>query len=1707
MPNVRQLDRLCALCGIETEWTDSRGETIRLLSDTKRALLKAMGIALDSPSQVSSLLAELEEREWRRVVPDVRVVRGGECSVACTLRLGADHRPMDWSLELEDGRRREGRFDPDRAQVLAERIVQGQTYRRYALNLPEISPGYHRLSLDWPGEGLVASMALIVAPARCYTAPLFEEKERAFGLTLPLYAVRSRRNWGMGDFTDLQGLVDYAADQGATLVHLNPLTALRPTSPACCNPYEPSSRLFFYVLYLDLEAVPDYAESDAAQRMVADSEFQARLRAIRADELVDYREVAALKLDLAALLFAHFRERHLGANSQRGAEFRAFRAEQGEALFRQTLFDALSEHFLRQEPERSTWMDWPEEYHDPTSTAVRSFAELYAERLDFYAYLYWQAGSQCRAAERRALDTGLGLGLCWDFVFDAAASGAEVWAAQHLHSRGARLGAPPPEVGAEGLVSDLAPFLPQALTASAYAPFIAALRHSMRSAGTLLMHDVMRLRRQYWVPEGFGEGGWVRFPFDDLLGIVALESQRNRCMVFAGDATLSDDVSEALEQTGILPFRSLFAELNERREVAARDFPRGTVLATATESEPTLKGFWIGRDLDERTTWRLFGSEAERHEQAMSRAVARVRLLVALEREELLPADTGIDPVSVPDLTPDLMAAVYRYLGRAPARFVLVRVEDALGHADPGALPGAPPDYPNWRRKLPLEFEQWRKEDAVVSLMGAVAEVRSGAPRVAKFRRSGLGGVVFTVPRATYRLQLNREFTFRQAADVVPYLHELGISHCYASPYLKARPGSNHGYDIVDHGALNPELGSRADYEQFVRVLARRDMAHILDLVPNHMGVMGSDNAWWLDVLENGEASAYAGFFDIEWHPVKDYLRGKVLLPTLGLPYGTALENGDITLVFDPGEGSFSAWYGPHRFPIDPREYPRIFGYRLEQLEAAVGADSPDLHEFQSLVTGFGHLPGRWQVSEARRLERSRDKEVHKRHLARLCAESQDVAQFIARNVADFNGTPGIPASFDRLHDLLEHQAYRLAYWRIAADEINYRRFFDINDLAALSIEHEEVFERTHGLVLDLIATGKLHGLRIDHPDGLYDPAAYFRRLQESIRALAQAGPGEVPGAKTEKPEAPNFYVVIEKILESDEELPEWPVHGTTGYDFANLVNGLFLFGDAESELDSFYRSFCELPTDFDELLYQSKRLILKVALSAELTVLANRLSRIAESDRRTRDYSLVELRDALREIIACFPVYRTYISEEGVSERDAAYIEATVAEAKRRSPVGDLSVFDFIQDVLLLVQAEGKSERYREQVLSFAMKFQQVTGPVMAKGMEDTMFYRYLRLVSLNEVGGDPQHFAVSLEEFHERNLERAERWPHALLSTSTHDTKRSEDVRARINVLSEIPREWTAAVRRWSEMNRRHKTLVDGELAPTHNDEYLIYQTLAGTWPWGDSDPDTQVTFRRRLEAYLIKAMREAKLHSSWLNPKQAYEKATLDFLGRLIDPGSGSEFLPDFLELEAGLIRSGFFNSLGQVLFKLTAPGVPDIYQGNELWDFSLVDPDNRRPVDYRIRRVLLQEIKSWDELDADRLAEHLARMTNHLDDGRIKLYLTRETLRLRRNHPDLFRRGGYQPLAARGRKADHVCAFLRLEGSRVAVVAAPRWTRRLLGADGSLGEAEVWGDTSMELPAELKGTYLNCLTRERYTLDREFGPEQLFSRFPAALLIKD
>lgn len=896
-------------------------------------------------------------------------------------------------------------------------------------------------------------------------------------------------------------------------------------------------------------------------------------------------------------------------------------------------------------------------------------------------------------------------------------------------------------------------------------------------------------------------------------------------------------------------------------------------------------------------------------------------------------------------------------------------------------------------------------------------------------------------PLATYRLQFTPEFKFHDAERIIPYLKKLGITHVYASPVLKARTGSTHGYDITDHNVINEELGGEDCFTSFAGTLRANGMGLILDFVPNHMGVGYADNAWWLDVLEWGRASPYAEFFDIDWDPAKDELKGKVLVPFLGDHYGRVLERGELRLRFDETEGSFSVWYHDHRFPITPADYARI-------LAAGLGTHKPDSSETADILLRFikkfsGLRATRGLSATARSEVRRRSAEL-KPKLAELYLSNPPIRRQIEISLGEINVRPGEPTSYVALHRLLARQFYRPAFWRVAADEINYRRFFDINELAAIRIERPEVFEAVHRTVLRLISESWIDGLRIDHIDGLFDPAAYLQRL---CRALEAAGI-----------EKNRFYLIVEKILAQHEELRrDWPVDGTTGYEFSSLVNGLFVDPSGERSLNRIYNRFTSSLATFDDVLLRSKTTILESSLSGELNVLANELDRISESQWSTRDFTRDGLRQALMQVVIFFPVYRTYVTARGAESEDRRDIDWAVARARQTRPDIDASLFDFVHAVLTTDLVERRQSGYsRRQVVRFAMKFQQFTGPVMAKAFEDTSFYRYNRLIALNDVGGDPRRFGVSLSAFHHLNQERLRWTPHTMLATTTHDSKRSEDVRARIDLLSELPGEWVARVRHWSRINRRARRLIDGRPAPSRNDEYLLYQTLVGLWPnesvdIGQLAPERMDALARRVRDYMTKAAREAKLESGWATPNPQYESAVSDFVTRILEPSQANLFLADFLPFQARIARLGMLNSLSQSVLKLTAPGVPDIYQGSELWNYSLVDPDNRRRVDFRGRDAALAEMVIGFERGVPDHGPLSDDLLANWPDGRIKLFIHWRLLGLRRRHPGLFRDGSYTPLATTGPQADRLCVFHRQYEDTALIVAACRMTASLFPSD--------------------------------------------------------
>lgn len=915
------------------------------------------------------------------------------------------------------------------------------------------------------------------------------------------------------------------------------------------------------------------------------------------------------------------------------------------------------------------------------------------------------------------------------------------------------------------------------------------------------------------------------------------------------------------------------------------------------------------------------------------------------------------------------------------------------------------------------------------------------------------------MPAATYRLQLHGGFPLDAARALVPYLAALGVSDCYCSPVFRATPGSTHGYDVSRHTEINPELGGEPAFAAFADALRAAGLGLILDFVPNHMSIDPRTNDWWRDVLENGPSSPSARHFDINWDPIKAELKDRLLLPILGEQYGDTLEQGRLCLRFE--RGALVLGYGDLTLPINPRRAPVVYEHDLDTFTQTLGDDHAAVREFLSILTALKNLPPYVERDEARMQERQREKEVARERLERLADGRSSVREHIERALAAYNGTPGDPRSFDRLHELLEQQAYRLASWKTAADEINYRRFFDINELAGLRVEDPQVFDEIHRLVLTLAAEGRITGLRLDHIDGLFDPCAYFERLRATVTANGRP-----------------LYVVVEKILSAGEPLREdWPVDGTTGYTFLNEANGVFIDARSAKRLLRTYARFAGQVAPFGDVAYESKRLIVSTALTSEFQVLVQAINRLSEADRRSRDFTLGGIGRVLREVVACFPVYRTYVSAAGASAADTRVVDDAIAEARRRNPAVESSIFDFLRSILLPAPDSGGTADPAH--LDVAMRVQQYTGPVQAKGIEDTAFYRYHALASLNEVGGDPRRIGRPVAAFHEANLARARRWPGEMLATTTHDTKRSEDARARINVLSEVPELWAGAVTRWRRLNASNRTRLPGGQAPDANDEYLFYQALTGTWPiaWYRQPPaEVPAELVQRLTAYMLKAVREAKRHTSWITPHVEYEDAVSRFIERSLTGRTAAAFLESFMPFADRIAPAGMVNSLAQLVLKIGSPGVADFYQGTELWDQSLVDPDNRRPVDFDERRRLLASLEPLLAAGVPGGAApigtghagELSRLVEAWPDGRIKLLVTALGMRLRRSRPALLTGGAYRPLAVDGPAADHVVAFERSHDGDALIVAVPRLTARLAASSAGLplGD-EVWHDTAVQL----------------------------------------
>jgi (1->4)-alpha-D-glucan 1-alpha-D-glucosylmutase len=913
---------------------------------------------------------------------------------------------------------------------------------------------------------------------------------------------------------------------------------------------------------------------------------------------------------------------------------------------------------------------------------------------------------------------------------------------------------------------------------------------------------------------------------------------------------------------------------------------------------------------------------------------------------------------------------------------------------------------------------------------------------------------------ATYRLQFHQGFGFLEARSLLPYLKNLGITTLYSSPLFQARRGSLHGYSVTNPLELNPELGFKAGFDHLVHKLKAQGMELVLDVVPNHMA-MSPSNPWWMDVLENGVRSPYAVFFDIDWHPSKGTLHDRVLLPILGKPFGQALEDQELKLTLE--EDGFRVNFYNYHFPLDPKTYGDILTYRLEELEQGLGEGHPAVLGLHGLITMIEHLPPRTATSSAKLKERLRTKEELQKRLWLLYQGAPEITEFLDANIRLFNGRRGEPASFEALDTLLARQAYRLAFWKVTLDIINYRRFFSINELIGIRVEDPRVFEATHALLFKLVSEGKVNAVRIDHVDGLYDPLEYLLRLKERLTPKDRS-----------TVDFPGFPIYVEKILSLTEPLPQdWPVCGTTGYDFLNMVNGVLVDQAGHRELASHYARLTGIKGTFADLVYEKKKLIIETLFGGEVESLGRELNLLAEQDRHGQDISHRALVRALEEVTACLPIYRTYIRDYEVPARERSYLEATFGAAMRRNPDPGEAAYDFLRRVLLLQFLPSFTAEKRESWLRFVMRWQQYTGAIMAKGLEDTALYVYNCLTSLNEVGSEAH--PVSVSEFHAFNAHRRANWPNALNATSTHDTKRGEDVRQRLNVLSEMPREWEERLSRWRNINRGHLLRVGKMPVPDPNEEILLYQTLVGFWPLSELD---QAGVKNRLKNYVIKAAREAKVYTRWISPDPDHEDALMAFVDAILEPTPHNHFLKDFQQFQAQVAYFGFLNSLSQVVLKIASPGIPDFYQGTELWDLSLVDPDNRRPVDFQKRLALAKELR---QKEARAPGSLLPRLLSRWQDGGIKLFVTAKALNFRRTRPALFLEGDYLPLESRGKKNRHLVAFARRQDENWVLAVVPRLCSQLTPAGTPPLGPEVWGKDGLSLPPGAPQVWENVLTR--------------------------
>jgi (1->4)-alpha-D-glucan 1-alpha-D-glucosylmutase len=1569
--------KVAALAGISDHYEDSRGDTPIAPQSTVRALLRDFGFGADTRDEACESLRRLHSLKMAMLAPLNCVEAGKETRIPLRTR---SEPLVEWRLTLEKGQIREG----------FGRV--GHAHGEKWLELPTLPMGYHRLTIladDISSEGII-----IASPNECWEPVELRDRGQLWGASVQTYGLRSAGNFGIGDFSDIADLAQKAAALGVSFLGLSPAHAMFASDRAKFSPYAPSSRLFLDPIYLDIPEIEGFAGTNAA-RLLAGSEVAGQIGSLREAPLVDYAAVWSVK---ARLLNALWRE----IGGRENIHFDRFRRERGAALSQHATFEALFEHMQQ---EGRGWIgDWPRGLRSSHSDEVARFRANAGERIAFYAWLQYLCDAQLAASARRARLDGMSIGLYRDLAVSVDRGGSEVWATPEAYALSSAIGAPPDLLAPQGQNWGLPPFNPIVLERTGLEAFRAPIVANMRHAGAIRIDHAFQLRRLFLVPLGASsnEGAYVSYPFAAMLAVLRIESWRARCVVIAEDlGNAPSGFSEAIMRSGVSSYRVMpFERESDGALTPPNEYPSRAIAVLSTHDLPTFAGWWRGVDIDLRHSLAIYDLETARAQHEARRADCAL-FSQALACEKLIPA--GEVPVEPP------IEAAISFLGLTKSALVCLQAEDAIGELNQANLPGVSNEaYPNWRRRLSLDIETMFEPG------GGFARLAGTLAGTGRDRRES-GSLASAPPRATYRLQMHRDFAFDKATAVLPYLAKLGISHVYLSPIQTAQPGSTHGYDIVDHGAINPELGGLPGFYRFSDAARTAGLGVIVDIVPNHAGIGGSSNPSWLSVLEWGPLSPAANFYDIDWN--RTGAEGKIVAPFLGARYGVALERGEIRLAFDKKTGGFSLWHHEHQFPVCPLDYPEILDPVLAMLGAPADA-AAGLRLVSETLRAMAKLR-----DPRRRAVFPGEADDLKLRIKALAADSRPLAAAIERVAAIFNGTPGDAGSFGMLHRLIERQHYRLAFWRIAESDLNYRRFFDINTLAGIRAEDPDIFERTHREIIRLVHEGRINGLRVDHVDGLADPEAYLKRLQNAV------GPG--------------FYIVVEKILEPGETLRPWPISGTTGYEALNLIDGLFVNRESESRLTQCQNDFTGSSSDFHAVLGEIKTELLRRSFGSEFETLASKLKAVADASIYTRDFTRASLARVIGGMISGLPVYRSYLTDGEASLEDLQLLGECAAELRKTLAAPDAPALDFFVSVLVGLSEADAAFADRMLVHDVRRLFQQLSGPVMAKSLEDTLFYRDTRLVALNEVGGDPAHFGVSLAEFHAANRARRRKWPHTMIASETHDSKRGEDFRARLIAVSEAPEEWETIVRLWFE-------IPAGDTGPDRNDRYFMLQTIVGAWPMemlGEIDGAALASFVERLDAYFAKAFREAKRHSSWVDPNSRYEESASAFLRAALVPDG--EFLAGAMPYVRRLAGLGVLNGLSRLVLKCTIPGIPDTYQGTELWDFSLVDPDNRRPVDFRSRD---------NSLVGDRTP---AGLLDRWTDGRIKQALLARLLADRALAPELYSTGDYRPLSASGGPSEHLIAFSRNTQNDSRIVLAGRRFGFPGGEANAAGRA--WGET--------------------------------------------